>query len=144
MNEILDFFLQHWQLSCIFILVVGAYVVFEYMLSANSEDITPEQAVAMINHEQGVVIDVRTATEFSSGHILHAVNIDANEPDIKFKKLNKYANKPVIVVCATGRRSAACVKRMQDQGYERVYNLSGGIVAWQNAGLPLVEQGEKK
>lgn len=143
MKEILDFFMQHWQLSCVFILVVSAYLVYEYMLSANDEDISPEQAVALINHEHGVVIDVRTATEFNNGHILHSINIDANEPDTKFKKINKYASKPVIVVCATGRRSAHCLKRMKDQGYERVYNLSGGIVAWNNAGLPLVN-GEKK
>ena len=138
MNDILDFFINNWQLTGLFVLVLGAYLVFEYMQSSNSDTISPEEAVLLINHEHGVVVDVRTPAEFGTGHILHAINVDSNEADDKFKKLNKYAKKPVILVCAHGKRSAQCLQRMKAQGFERVFSLGGGMQAWKDAGLPLV------
>lgn len=138
MGDILDFFIQNWQLSGLFVLVLIAYLVFEYMQTTNSDTITPEEAVLKINHEHGVVIDVRTEAEFKTGHILHAVHVDSTEPDAKFKKLNKYAHKPIILVCASGRRSAQCVQRMKAQGFEKVFTLGGGLQAWKDAGLPLI------
>lgn len=139
MNDILDFLVQHWQLSGLFVLVLAAYLVYEFMQSNNSETITPDQAVSFINHEHGVVIDVRTPAEFETGHILHAINVDSTEPDSKFKKLNKYAHKPVILVCARGRRSAQCLERMKSQGFTRLYTLGGGLQSWTDAGLPLTK-----
>lgn len=142
MKEIFDFCLRHWELTLAFILVVGAYLLYEYMISENSDAVSPEQAVALINHEHGVVVDVRTPTEFNTGHILDSINIDSTEPDLKFKKLNKYASKPVIVVCASGKRSADCVARIKNQGLSRVYTLSGGIAAWKDVGLPLINDNQ--
>lgn len=142
MKEIFDFCLRHWELSLVFILVVGAYLVYEYMFSESSDAISPEQAVALINHENGVVVDVRTPTEFGTGHILDAINIDSTEPDLKFKKLNKYTSKPVIVVCASGKRSSACLARIREQGLSRVYTLAGGITAWKDVGLPLINDNQ--
>lgn len=140
MNDIFDFVMNNWQLCAALVVVLGGYLVFEYMQSNNSDSITPDQAIALINHEHGVVIDVRTPAEFSTGHILHAINVDSNEPDEKFKKLNKYTKKPVILVCAHGKRSAQCLERMRKQGFERIFSLEGGLQTWKNAGLPLVNK----
>lgn len=137
MNEILDFLLQHWQISALLIFVLVAYAGFEYMQSTNSEAISPEEAVLLINHQHGVVIDVRTEAEFNTGHVLNAINIDQSELDAKFVKLNKYKHKPVILMCARGRRSADCLKRFKAHGFQEVFTVTGGINAWQDAGLPI-------
>ncbi|HSX21020.1 MAG TPA: rhodanese-like domain-containing protein [Gammaproteobacteria bacterium] len=139
MNDILDFFLQHWQLSALFVVAVGAYLVYEFMLGEDRDAVTPEQAVGLINHQHGVVIDVRTPEEFSTGHILHAINVDSKEPDTKFKTLNKYAHKPIILVCAHGRRSAQCMLRLKNLGFAQVHSLAGGLESWKDAGLPLTK-----
>ena len=89
--------------------------------------------------EAGVVIlDVRTAGEFSEGHIANAINIDVEgmtfEGDIS--KLDKTAT--YAVYCHSGRRSANAVGKMKDAGFKNLFNLTNGIQDWQAAGLPLV------
>ncbi len=140
MNEILDFLVNHWQLSLAFILVVGAYLVYEYVAGEDSTSISPEHVVDMINHEQGVIVDVRSSNDFATGHVLNAINIAMDAPAGKFKQLNKYANKPVIIVCATGKTAAQAMKHAQEQGCARVYILAGGMQAWRAAGLPLINK----
>lgn len=145
MNEILDFFMTNWQLSGLMLLVIGAYVVFEVMqqfMVGNS--VSPEEAVAMINHQNAVVLDVRTPQEFATGHILDSIHVDTTESDAKLKHLNKYSQKPVIVVCAHGKRSGLFLKRLQSLGFTDAINLTGGLHAWQNAGLPLTTSGTIK
>lgn len=145
MNEFLDFLMINWQLSGLLILVIGAYLVFEFMqgmMTGNS--VSPEEAVAMINHQSAVVFDVRTPQEYATGHILGSINIDTTEPDTKMKHLNKYSQKPVIVVCAHGKRSTLFLKRLQSLGFSDAVNLTGGLHAWQNAGLPLTTDGANK
>lgn len=144
MNEILDFLVSNWQLSVLLIALIAAYLGFEFISQISSNAVTPEQAIELINHQHGVVIDVRTPAEFSTGHILHSVHFDCNESDLKLKRLSKYAAKPVVVVCAHGKRSAAFLKRLQAQGFTQAKTLEGGLQAWRDAGLPLVTTGSTK
>ncbi len=138
MNEILDFLMINWQLSGLLVVVMGAYLVFELMQQMMvSDSVSPEEAVVMINHQNAVIFDVRTQQEYAAGHILHAIHIDTTETDSKLKHLNKYSQKPVIVVCAQGKRSALFLKRLKSLGFAEAVNLTGGLHAWQNAGLPL-------
>jgi rhodanese-related sulfurtransferase len=144
-KEILDFLMTNWQLSGLMVLVIGAYLMFEFMQQMTSgNSVSPDEAVAMINHQNAVVFDVRTSEEYATGHILGAVHIDTTESDAKLKHLNKYSQKPVIVVCAHGKRSALFLKRLQSLGFAEAVNLTGGLHAWQNAGLPLTTAGSSK
>ena len=138
MNEIFNFLISHWQLSILLVTLLVAYIGFELMQQMSNNSVAPEQVVELVNHQHGVIIDVRSTEEFRSGHILDSIHFDCNETDAKLKSLQKYATKPVIIVCAHGRRSSAFVKRLQAQGFVRVLNLEGGLQAWRDAGLPLV------
>jgi len=145
MNEILDFFMTNWQLSGLMALVIIAYLGFEFMqqmMASNS--VSPDEAVAMINHQNAVVFDVRTPQEYATGHVLGSIHIDPTESDAKLKHLNKYSQKPVIVMCAHGKRSASFLKRLQSLGFAEAVNLTGGLHAWQNAGLPVTTAGTNK
>ena len=89
--------------------------------------------------EPGVVIlDVRSAGEFMTGHIANAINIDVEGMtfDGDLAKLDKSAT--YAVYCHSGRRSGIAVGKMKDAGFKNVFNLTNGIQDWQAAGLPLV------
>lgn len=91
--------------------------------------------------ENGVIVlDVRSAGEFYSGHIQNAINIDVEGMtfDGDIAKLDKSAT--YAVYCHSGRRSGIAVGKMKDAGFTSLYNLDGGIQVWQAAGLPLVNQ----
>jgi len=87
-----------------------------------------------------VVLDVRSAGEFYSGHIEGAVNIDVEGMnfDGEISKLDK--SKTYAVYCHSGRRSGIAVDKMAKSGFTKLFNLDGGIQVWQAAGLPLVTQ----
>lgn len=81
------------------------------------------------------IVDVRTPDEFSNGHIQNAINININSAnfDQQINKLDK--NKPVLVYCLSGSRSAYAANSMRAQGFKEVYELSGGMIRWRAAGL---------
>lgn len=85
-----------------------------------------------------VVLDVRTPGEFAAGHIQNAINIDVESSDFdaNIAKLDK--TKEYDVYCHSGRRSGIATQKMVKAGFTKVFNLDGGIIAWQNAGFPLV------
>ncbi len=84
----------------------------------------------MAQHTEGVVLDVRTADEFKTGHLPKAINANvmSNELITKAAKLNKA--KPVFVYCRSGARSARACKTLVNMGFTDVYNMSGGIASW--------------
>lgn len=81
-----------------------------------------------------VVVDVRTTTELVSGVIPQAIHMDYNGPDFEkqIDKLDK--NKPVLIYCATGGRSAGAGELLVEKGFKKVYNLDGGLNGWRAAG----------
>ena len=97
---------------------------------------TIDSNVAMTLMEQNaVVIDVRTAEEFATGHIEGSVNIPVeNISSVEYDK-----DTLIIVYCASGMRSANAAKTLVDLGYTSVHNLDGGLINW---GFDLVEIAE--
>ena len=82
------------------------------------------------------LIDVRTADEFSKGHLVNALNIDwnGNEFDMLTSKLKK--EEAVFVYCLSGGRSAAAAAQLRQSGFKNVIELNGGIMKWRGANLP--------
>lgn len=89
----------------------------------------------LIGSEACDVIDVRDQAEFESGHIANARNIPLetlrDDPE-KFL----VAGKPLVFICKKGVRSLAAAKLADRFGFERVYNLDGGMLEWIRVGLP--------
>ena len=87
-----------------------------------------------------VVLDVRTAAEFVEGHIQRAILIDQGQRDFVEKaKATLPTDKTIAVYCRSGRRSASAAGRLADVGYKCV-NLKGGIIAWQEANMPVTKE----
>jgi thioredoxin len=88
------------------------------------------------------IIDVRTPGEVAGGFINNAVNIDYNSSDFTAKTSQLDKNKPTFVYCLSGGRSGAAAAQMRSEGFKIVYELTGGIMKWNAAGLPLVTKNQ--
>jgi rhodanese-related sulfurtransferase len=107
--------------------------------SGEGTNLDPEQAAEKIAQSEVVVLDVRTPGEYKQGHIENARLIDfygANFEE-EISKLPK--DQEYVVYCRSGGRSGKSVNMMKKMGFEKVYNLSGGAIAWQRAQLDLVK-----
>jgi rhodanese-related sulfurtransferase len=99
--------------------------------------VTALQAVQLINRRDAVVVDVRDAAEYSSGHIPNAKHVPAAELASRLKELEKYKNRPVVLFCRTGNRSANACAILQKHGFNEVFSLRGGLGAWEQASMPI-------
>ncbi len=89
------------------------------------------------------LIDVRTPEEFQEGSIENAINIDWNGSDFVNQLASLDKNAPVFIYCLSGGRSAEASQALLDNGFQEVYELDGGFMAWNNEGLPLANAVEK-
>ncbi len=94
--------------------------------------------VELMNDSNVVVLDVRTASEFSEGHLVGAVNVDQSKGDFVEKvKATVPTDKTIAIYCRSGRRSANAAGKLADHGY-RCVNLVGGILGWKKEGQEVV------
>lgn len=95
--------------------------------------VTPEEMESILQLEDAQVVDVRTQREYDKSHIANSQNIDYNSPTFEedISKLDKA--KPVILYCRGGTRSAKCAKKLKEAGFEKVYDLDGGISKWKHS-----------
>lgn len=80
------------------------------------------------------LVDVRTAAEYANGHIADAVNLDWTSGQLEERSGDLDKSKPVLLYCASGRRSASAREHLREQGFTDVVDLAGGIKAWADAG----------
>ncbi|MGA2549325.1 MAG: rhodanese-like domain-containing protein [Burkholderiaceae bacterium] len=111
---------------------------------SGSKALSTLQTTQLINSKNAVVIDLRDAPEFASGTITGARNIPADALKERLGELVRFKTRPIILVCASGQRSARAVSEFTASGFTEVYNLSGGVGAWRDAGLPLVKGNQKE
>lgn len=99
-------------------------------------NLTNGEAVRLMNHEQGVVLDVCEAHEYRNAHIPGAVSAPLSQLRGRVQDLAKYRDRPVIVSCRSGNRSVRGAMVLRKQGFARVYSLAGGLTSWQKDNLP--------
>ena len=111
----------------------------EKKAAAKVENIKPEQfdALRKADTNSTVVLDVRTKKEYREGHIPGSVLIDFNADDFEQQVAKLDKSKTYLVHCAAGGRSARACKKMDQLGFQKLYNLEGGMGAWEKAGKPV-------
>ncbi|RUR09288.1 rhodanese-like domain-containing protein [Legionella sp. km772] len=137
MNQFSQFVMHHWPLWVAFVILILLVFANELMSQKKkAQEISPQTAIDLINNENAVIIDLRDKEAFKNGHIIDAVN--ANADDFNQSKMDKYKEKNLILICARGQQSPMVAAKIKALGFKpRV--LSGGIASWQNADLPLVK-----
>ena len=100
-------------------------------------EVGPSEATRLLNHENAIMIDTRSEKDYKFGHIVNSLHA----PDLNSIKLDKYRDRPLIVYCRSGNTSSVYCSKLRKQGFETVYNLKGGVTAWERAELPLTKSG---
>lgn len=138
MERYLEFILNHYLLSLG--LAVVTFLLLQELLDSALRKfslISPTLAVAKMNTDDPVVLDVREQHEFIKGHIESARNIPLDKLSDQLNKLAEFKNKAIIVVCQTGSRSSAAAKLLSKHGFTQVFNLTGGMQSWEDNKLPI-------
>jgi len=138
-NQLIEFAGNNRMLVLAFFAIVVMLIVSEIQRRLSRvNDASPAEATRMLNHENAIMIDMRTDKDYREGHIANAVNLPTGNAEIP-AALDKYRERPVIVYCQRGQRSIALCNKLSKQGFASVYNLKGGVLAWQKADLPLTK-----
>jgi rhodanese-related sulfurtransferase len=137
MDQLLEFIGANTLLAAGTVAMALAVLFNELRLKAGTLAAIPAtQAIRLINGGAKVV-DVRDADSFAKGHIVDSLNIAATDLSGDLPPKLKKAQ-TVLLVCDSGARSGQVVNTLRKNGVETVFNLQGGLGAWQRENLPIV------
>ncbi|MGI9298652.1 MAG: rhodanese-like domain-containing protein [Gammaproteobacteria bacterium] len=97
-------------------------------------------AVLLVRREKGVFVDLRGAADFARGRIAQARHIPADEVKQRAAEIERYREKPVVLVCENGMQSKRRTRELAELGFKKVRALRGGMVAWVDAQLPVLKK----
>lgn len=120
-------------------LAVAVGMLWYHESRKSGQSLTPQQAINLVNSEDGVFLDLRESGEYGKGHIVNSLNIPATKLDGRLAELEKYRDKPVVLVCKMGQHSGASGKKLREQGFLKVFRMGGGMMEWGQQQLPLVK-----
>src|SRR3990167_3514910 len=127
--DVLSFLGSHFILTSLLVVALVWLIIEERAYQGfGGVRLSPEAVVDVLNREQGLVIDIRDANAYKSGHIAGALNVPVSEWERHLTKLEKHKERPLIVVCAQGQTALKRVTALNAAGYRTVYFLAGGIV----------------
>ena len=133
-----EFLANHPILTGALLAVIGMILFVELRrLNRKYRSLSPVEAVRVINQDDALVLDVREDNEVASGRIGGAKHIPLGSLKKRMGDIEKYKDKPVVVYCRSGNRSASAAQQLTAAGVEDVVNLQGGIQAWQSANMPI-------
>ncbi|MEI6413796.1 MAG: rhodanese-like domain-containing protein [Pseudomonadota bacterium] len=138
MEHIVDFVIRHWGLTAL-LAVNGGLLAYAFGVEEKGS-LDPQGATVLINQKDALMLDIRTTGDFAKGHIIGAMNLPANGLGQQLGILEKHKQRPIIVSCRSGAQSSHACQTLRKAGFPQVYNLRGGILAWQNANLPLTRK----
>ena len=101
-------------------------------------DLEPQRVAELIREADVQIVDVREPYEHEAGRIAKARHIELERLAAQAETIDR--ERPVVFQCRMGARSAMAAQAFRAAGYE-AYNLSGGLSAWVDAGLPIVPAG---
>ncbi len=141
MSQLFEFITNNWMLVLALVAIIAMLIGSETQRRISGvPNIGPMEATRLLNQEDALFIDTRTDKEYKEGHILHALHIPLGDLEHRMGELEKFKGRPVIAYCRSGHRSATAGSKLKKQGFETVFNLGGGIMAWQNASLPVTKK----
>lgn len=127
-------FSKYCQLSFM-VLLMGCAIA--QAASGEMESISPKEASAIYMAQKAIIVDVREDSEWNEQHIPGAIHIPLAQLNERLAELKQYRDVPVITQCRTGGRSAQAFDVLKAAGFSKVYNMDGGIIAWDKAGLKI-------
>jgi len=138
MDQYIEFISNHYLL-CLGLVVVAYMLIQDFFESTFNkyESLSPLLAVAKMNDDNTVIVDVREPHEYIKGHIENSINIPLGKFPEKVNTLEKYKSQPIIVVCQSGSRTIPACKTLTKENFEHVFNMIGGMQSWQDNNFPV-------
>ena len=137
MDRLLEYITHHpWYASGA---AIAALLVIAYELRTRNENVSavsPQDVVRLMN-QGALVIDLRPADAFATGHVAGAKQMSGDQILKAGDTLKKQKEKVLVVYDDTGSLGAAAVRQLAAQGFTKAFNLRGGITAWRAENLPL-------
>lgn len=138
LQELLAFAGQNPILSLALVGITLALIYTEIArLFSGYKAVNPAGLTELINREDALLVDLSGQADFEKGHIPGSRNIAPSQLDPESKLLAKSKESPVALACRAGTASADAARKLVKAGFKRVYWLDGGVMAWQQANLPL-------
>jgi rhodanese-related sulfurtransferase len=131
---------NHLALSALFVIILAALVAMEFgRLLRKYKELTPGGLTLLINRENPLLVDLSARADFEKMHVPGARHVLPSQFDPEHKDLAKAKDLPVVVMDKDGRGSDKAAQRLVKAGFTKVYTLGGGVLAWQQAQLPLAK-----
>ncbi|MHA7816543.1 MAG: rhodanese-like domain-containing protein [Pseudohaliea sp.] len=132
----LEFLLQQWILVAALLVAIGMLLFHETRKAGPA--LSPQQAIDLVNAEDGIFLDLRDGGDYKQGHIVDAVHIPMAKLADRKGELEAYRDRPIILVCKMGQQAGAAAKQLRGDGFGKVYKMAGGMLEWSNLQLPTV------
>ena len=117
--------------------MVGIFFGAQQLQAADGVDVTQAQNMST---QGALLLDVREAGEYAEVHAPNATLIPLGQLGSRLQEIAAYKDKPIAVICHSGRRSAKAVQLLKEAGYSQVSNVNGGMTAWESTGLKVIKK----
>ncbi|QRN54114.1 rhodanese-like domain-containing protein [Dyella caseinilytica] len=140
LHKLPEFLGNHLALALGFVALVIALIVTQIMvLLRKYKELTPAGLTQLINRDSPLMIDLSAIADFEKMHVPGAKHVAMSQFDPENKDLAKARELPVVVMDKDGRNSDGAAQRLVKAGFTSVYTLGGGVLAWQQAQLPVAK-----
>jgi len=136
MANIIIFLGQQWLLVGILLVLVFLFAQLE--MKRGGQTVSIHQLTALVNRENAVILDIREPAEFKEGHIVDALHIPFAKLKERQSELDKYKDRPIVIVDKMGQLTGAAGKQLLDAGF-KASRLDGGMTEWRGSNLPVVK-----
>lgn len=107
------------------------------LVGIGGPEISTLEATRLMNQGGALILDVRDEKDFAAGHLPRARHIPVRDLSGRLEEIGKFKSKPVIVTDKSGARAGSACRLLKQSGFTTVYQLKGGLGAWQQASLPV-------
>ena len=132
------FLIDYWYFSVPLFFFIFLFAYSE--MNKGGKKIEPNELTRLVNKESAILIDLRKKEDYENGHIMTALNYPHQEFDNQMHELEKFKDRPNILVCDMGRNSANIGEKLKKAEFEKTFRLNGGMMTWIQENLPVVQK----
>ena len=132
------FLIDYWYFSVPLFFFIFLFAFSE--MNKGGKKIEPNELTRLVNKENAILIDLRKKEDYENGHIMTALNYPHQEFDNQMHELEKFKDRPIILVCDMGRNSANTGEKLKKAEFEKTFRLNGGMMTWTQENLPVVQK----
>lgn len=138
MEQIQEFVGNHpYLFGALVIALLAAAANEMFRVLKGERPISASEAVRLMNTDDAIVVDTRSAADFKKSHILNARHVPMAGIEDRAKEISKNTDRTIICYCGVGSVAPQAAAKLRKLGYSRAHALKGGINAWQGDGMPV-------